>query len=423
VLSLAGCLDAPPAGNAPDDGGTLDASAPDGGELPLGIFGGGMTFCALIGDGLLWCWGLNDDGQLGDGSLVRRAVPAPVQTSAGFPLIGLLEGATSSEASCAIATDRTAVCWGDDSEGQLGNGDDGDTLFADSRVMQLVGVDAIATGGLHSCALVEGGIWCWGTDTLGQRGDGTPAGSAAHLPAQVVDETGSPLSEMSALATARDHSCAVLAGSGQVVCWGMNNHGQCGRLDEDVQPCEVAAAKVVLVDVGLPLEGASAVATGLRHSCAVVGQNVYCWGHPRCGQLGGGGSTLCGSATTTCDDEPFSPPILVEWQGATCLPIRVVAGNAHTCAMCDEGEVFCWGDGSGGALGHDSLESSSVPVQVAGLSDVVGLAAASTTTCALTLGREVYCWGRGEQGQLGDGAVGAGHQSKVPTLVTFPDRE
>src|SRR5690606_32001132 len=76
--------------------------------------------------------------------------------------------------------------------------------------------------------------------------------------------------------------------------------------------------------------------------------------------------------------------------------VESLALTAHaSCAIAGNGEVSCWGD-------RDGEESTSVPVEVEGLSGVTSLAAGSDHLCALTRGR-VQCWGEGAQGQLGNG--------------------
>lgn len=72
---------------------------------------------------------------------------------------------------------------------------------------------------------------------------------------------------------------------------------------------------------------------------------------------------------------------------------ELVAGSSHSCARLSSGPVECWGAGDRGQLGTGVLESSPVPVPVAGLDDAVQLAASQAWTCAVRRSGAVACWG------------------------------
>ncbi len=126
--------------------------------------------CARTGDGRVWCWGGNANGQLGDGTTMDHDSPAPVE---GLSRVtGLSTGSTAIHV-CARLEDGTAMCWGSNFHGQLG---DGTTTMRTSPVF-VSGLDhvvQIAAGGQHTCAIREAGnAMCWGENARGEVGDGT----------------------------------------------------------------------------------------------------------------------------------------------------------------------------------------------------------------------------------------------------------
>ena len=185
------------------------------------------------------------------------------------------------------------------------------------------------------------------------------------------------------IASGEWHSCAVVAG-GAIRCWGSNYTGELGN---GVQ----ASSSYVPVNV-TGLSGATQVAAGLDHSCALfAGGTVKCWG-------GGYGLT---------------PVDVVGVSGAT----QVASGEQHACALAAGGTVKCWGLNDYGQLGNGTTNNvfSSTPVDVSGLSGAGQLDAGSGYTCAVMAGGAVKCWGRNGAGQLGDGTT---TDSSVPVDVT-----
>jgi len=119
----------------------------------------------MTGGGLK-CWGRNWEGQIGDGSTTNRLTPTDV---VGLPsAIGTLSiGGTHS---CALTTASGALCWGANSNGEVGNGTTSTSISTPAAVTGLAsGVSVLSAGGSHSCArLSAGGIKCWGSDARGQ---------------------------------------------------------------------------------------------------------------------------------------------------------------------------------------------------------------------------------------------------------------
>ena len=141
------------------------------------IAAGERHVCARLDDAVR-CWGDNASGQLGDGTATPR--PAPVEVK-GLPgsAFGLALGSSHS---CAILTDATVACWGDNTRGQLG---DGTTASRPSPapVPGIRGVRALTARGDHTCAHLENGaVRCWGANDAGQIDSGLSRERTAPSP-------------------------------------------------------------------------------------------------------------------------------------------------------------------------------------------------------------------------------------------------
>ena len=159
-------------------------------------------------------------------SMLVFAAPAIATTATGL--------AAGNQHSCALTSSGGVECWGDNSDGQLG---DGTTTSSPTPVYvvgiggsgTLSGVVAIAASGVHACALRSGGtVDCWGGNGQGDLGDGTTTGHSTPVPVVGVGGSGT-LSGVVAIAAAGEFTsgstCAVTTG-GAVDCWGDNPQGR-----------------------------------------------------------------------------------------------------------------------------------------------------------------------------------------------------
>ncbi len=132
---------------------------------------GFTTACALRDDGTVWCWGRG--GELGNSTDTNDSnVPVQVPGLTNVEhLAGASHGGTSmSSHTCGVRTDGSAFCWGLNSDGQNGDG----TQDSERSPVEVSGIDdatAIAAGMTHACAVRPGGTECWGASQL--VGDGT----------------------------------------------------------------------------------------------------------------------------------------------------------------------------------------------------------------------------------------------------------
>lgn len=374
ALAAAGCSGdgetGPEATSAPDAATTTVPEAPS----TYVVSTGGNHTCALSPDGAALCWGENTKGQLGDGTTTDRPTAGAVGGEDALVQIS----AGSSRHSCGLTVTGRAVCWGQNTRGTIGDGTTTDRP-SPVDVVGLTGpVRTILAGGSQTCALLESGsVMCWGRNDFAQLGNGTLVDSP--VPGEVVDLPG----DVSSLSVGGGHACVVTSAGG-VVCWGLNRTGQIGNgaTNDGQAPAAVQA-----------LPGAVAtVSAGGFHTCAVTtAGGVVCWGSNEHGQLGDG--------TNQNRLEP------VPVSGLDSGVVAVSAGLFHTCALRTDGTVLCWGKNGYGEMGDGTTTQRPTPVSPSGLptAGVTQIAAGGGQTCVATADGALWCWGQNEFGQVGDG--------------------
>lgn len=271
---------------------------PPSGQSSAAIAAGGGHDLALAADGSLWAWGADSSGQLGNNLPTTAYNNLPTQvvfsTTVDSP-VHVTAVAAGYNHSLALGADGTVWTWGSNSNGQLGTTV---TLAAEGlQVPGLSGVSAIAAGGNFSLALKsDGTVWAWGDNSDGQAGNQTVALGNVSGPVQVLQQSGQPLSGITALAAGVDHALA-LDSSGHVWAWGLDsslqlgaaNTGTCGSLNNQ---CSQYPVEVLNSQSGQPLSGITAIAAGADHSAALDGSGVvWTWGANGNGQVGNGGTT------------------------------------------------------------------------------------------------------------------------------------
>jgi len=262
------------------DGTTAARAAPVvvAGLPPIARVAAGWNFSlALAGDGTLWSWGSDARGQLGQGATTSTS-PTPVRV-VSLPTMAITAIAAGGGHALALMSDGSVWAWGDNAEGQLGDGTT-TSRSASVRVVGLTSVTAIAAGTAHSLALrADGTVWAWGKNTSGQLGDGT---TAPRLIAQRV----AGLPSVTAVAAGYAHSVArAVDGS----LWGFGDSGQGQLATGPEAPLGTPSPHPTAARVG-SLAGVSDVAAGIDHTLAVTTDGrVWAFGGNEVGQLGDDG--------------------------------------------------------------------------------------------------------------------------------------
>lgn len=331
------------------------------------IASGGEHSCAATSGGDVYCWGANDQMQLGS-SGGDSAAPRKVAGVSGAMAL-----AAGDDHTCALLGGGGVVCWGANDAGQLGTGQTGAAALAGSPVSSIGGVKALAAGDRHTCAIdSDDSVYCWGDNGMSQVLDGESAAvstpvevtgilecavavAAGGLHSAMVLDNGAVLTwgqadapalgrgstafpgpgditlggfAAQSVAAGDAHTCGV-GQDGQLRCWGVGADGQLGVSGDRTQPAMVPGLAAV-----------DQVSAGGRHTCALSGNQLVCFGANDSGQLGtdaGGGTAL--------------EQVAGAWR-------EVAAGRSHTCARDASGRVDCWGANDSGQLGDGSTGGS-----------------------------------------------------------------
>ena len=235
--------------------------------------------CALARDGSIYCWGSNGSGQLGTGDLASRSTPTPILTPFGTPAVSYTNVSAGDRFTCARSTDELAYCWGLNFDGQLGNAENAGVATGNPRPLEVQGGPFAVVSAFrgHACALTDVGFAvCWGNNTTGQLGRGGSTSPGDFLPAQVSGSR-----RFAAIAAGDGHTCAVALQDATGWCWGSNANGQLGTTLGGG-----ASLSTFQVSVSGTRTFAS-IAAGVGLTCAVrpTGDG-FCWGSNEFGQLG-----------------------------------------------------------------------------------------------------------------------------------------
>jgi alpha-tubulin suppressor-like RCC1 family protein len=333
-------------------------------DLSLGDF----HSCGLQADGEVFCWGLNTQGQSGNG--------VPGGTGSNVPRV-IIGGALFSSISaggnhtCGINKDGTTMCWGNNVGGQLGVGTNQDK-FEPAPVQGghlFIQVSASTFG--HTCGLkANGEAWCWGVNADGQLGTGNLVNQ--NVPVQVGGNI-----KFTSISSGGAHTCGITVDS-SAYCWGRNDRGQVG--DGTNTP------RLIPSKVSAPLKFIQ-LAAGLAHTCALSETgDAYCWGDNVVGALGDGTTDSRSTPSLVSGAPPF---------------VSIVSGERHSCGVDEGGAVLCWGYNDSGALGDGTRDIRTSPVPLASTVTFKKLAAGAYHTCGITTSNLTYCWGSNYTFQLG----------------------
>lgn len=343
---------------------------------------GGGHSCGLTTAGTAYCWGNNfETGALGDGTTIRRV--RPVAVIGGRTFASLAAGGNTT---CGLEPTGTLLCWGDNTYGQLGNGNVGEFVTTPTVAAGGQQFDVLSMSADHVCALsAAGAAYCWGSNRRGQLGDGTF--SDRVTPVAVVGGL-----TFRAISASGDYTCGITTVS-ELYCWGQSAYW--GN-SPDLTSSPVAAP--VRVANGMTF---TSVSTGSFHVCAIVSSGEgYCWGSGNNGQLG------TGNVYET------APAAVVT--GSTLAVLT--AGATNTCATTTTAITYCWGYNGYSQVGDGTATDRHSPQAVLGGRAFSPMDLGAYHVCGVDASGVVYCWGNNGDGQLGNGSVNDVSASPVAVL-------
>lgn len=313
------------------------------------VVAGDNYSCGLQEDRSLWCWGENSHGQLGQGDYESRSEPAQVGDSLDWT-----ELTAGTHHICGIREGGSLWCWGRNDEGGLGDGST--TNRTRPTRVEEEGWTAVDAGRVHTCALDEvGGAFCWGGNSRGQLGDRTSQNRTE--PVRVFTSR-----QFRTIAAATYYTCGIDT-TGVLWCWGGSDMGH------------PIAQRDFPGRVGDDMARWSDLIAGDFHTCAIRGATpgdpgrASCWGYDAGGRVG-----------------PGSEPFQEEQNSLPGVWRQISARGGHTCGLlADEtagatadGVASCWGQG--------------VPEKLNLTSEWREIAVGSRHTCAIDSEQSLYCF-------------------------------
>lgn len=326
--------------------------------------------CGVTADSTAYCWGYGGQGQLGVGGLVGGTPrPTPVLTALKFATL-----AAGDYHTCGLTAAGAAYCWGNNVNGQLGNGNAFLRTVPDAVSGGLSFVALTANYG-RTCGLTAAGqAYCWGENSVGTLGDSSTI--ERHAPVRVVG--GHTFASISA---GFAQTCAVTPAAA-AYCWGGGFNGELGTGGQASDSAPVA------VSGGLSFTSVSA---GYGHTCGVTTTGAgYCWGDNSSEGVLGDGTAF----TIRLTPVPVAGGLVFA---------SIASGYSHTCGVTTVGAGYCWGDNVVGTLGDGSgVDPSLMPVAVVGGLVFRSVVLGSLHALGVTTGNVAYGWGWNGNGELGD---------------------
>ena len=307
------------------------------------VAGGGTHAVAVRTDGTIWAWGRNTQGECGQGSNSPSGFNTPQKVGVAT---NWAQCSAGQRHSLAVKTDGTLWGWGYSNSGQLPSG----TTNVATQIGALTDwLQSAAGGQSSSCIKTDGTLWTWGLNNNGQLGDNSTTNSSS--PVQVGALTDWAQVDMGNL------HCAAVKTNGTLWAWGRNFFGQVGdgTTTNRSSPVQIGA-----------LTTWAAVACGSYHTMAVkTDGTLWSWGRNFRGQLGDG--------TTTDTSSPVQIGALTDWKkiggGSAIANFYATSGGNLSGAVKTNGTLWTWGNNSSGQLGLGDATNRSSPVQVGSNTD------------------------------------------------------
>jgi len=362
----------------------------------------------ITSSGRIFTWGRNDNGQLGDSTTINKSIPReigynifniirnPLPASENITQVFLGYGYSS-----AITSSGRIFTWGSNWYGQLGDGTSTDILIPTEITHQfglLLGetITQVSLGYGHSAAITSSGrIFTWGNNWDGQLGDGTTDNQS--VPTEITHQfsllSGETITQVSLGYT----NSAAITSSGRIFIWGYNLYDQLGdgTIIDKSTPTEITHQFSLFSG-----ETITQVSIGSEYSSAITSSGrIFTWGRNDFGQLGDG--TTIDKSTPTEITNRFG---LLSSETIT----QVFFGSDFSSAITSEGRIFTWGYNGFGQLGYGTTTEKSTPIDITAQFSlnvgeaIIEVSLGGNHSSAITSSGRIFTWGENYYGQLGD---------------------
>lgn len=327
------------------------------GLLFTAVSAGRTHTMAIKSDATLWAWGNNSQGQLGDGTTTSKSAPVKIMDDVAAV-------SANGYHTTAIKSDGTLWTWGCNNDGQLGNGTN---TSSNTPVKIMEDVAMISADSSRTLAIkTDGSLWAWGSNAYGRLGDGTTTNRNA--PVKIMDN-------VTAVSAGGYHTMAIKT-DGTLWAWGLNSPG---RLGDGTTISRITPIKI--------MDHVTAVSAGNWHTMAIKNDGtLWAWGINSSGRLGDGTATNRSLPVKIMDDV-----------------VAASAGGEHSMAIKNDGTLWAWGGNGSGRLGDGTTINRTVPVNV--MNNVAVVSAGWDRTMAIKTDGSLWAWGGNGSSQLGDGTT------------------
>ncbi|MFO1243529.1 MAG: prepilin-type N-terminal cleavage/methylation domain-containing protein [Rickettsiales bacterium] len=354
--------------------------------------------CAIDTNGELYCWGNNFYGQTGNGTTGNGCstatgncnIPTKVGTATDWKAVDGDFGHT-----CGIRGSGELYCWGNNSGGQLGQGNTAASatpILVDGQAHNImdwakvsVDADILNSPKGRTCALRSNGeAYCWGENSNNEIGDGTT--TQRNWPTKLEGEGWTDIT------ASDDHACGIRCG--HAYCWGNGANGRLGNgsTTSATTPTEVSGGYTDWISISA--DGGSTC--GIRSN-----GRAYCWGQNGQGQLG--------------DNTLVDKNVPTEVYGNYADWVSIIAGGGLTCGIRNVDQLYCWGNNQYGAVGNStSPTDAQIPALVAGSWQEFDTGGGNGVCAIKNTDSKAYCWGRNLRYDVGDNTT---TQRNAPRLV------
>lgn len=336
----------------------------------------------LKSDGTVWTWGNNSNGQLGNGAEIKDDVPKPV-----IGLSNVSDISAYGNHTMALKSDGTVWMWGFNNYGELGDGTTVDKYYP-TKVLNLPAIKipeneyehTISISNSHALVVdVEGKVWAWGWKAFGCLGDGEEATGGKYI--ETIPIIVHDISDIKSIEAGNLFSLAIGI-DGYLWGWGMNDRSELGV---------VGGKNKYLIPQKTTFKDVKMVSSSEYHSIAIKEDGTaWTWGYNLSGQTG----------TVNINQEVTSPNRLSNFSSVD----KCCASNSMSIILTNDGYVWSCGSGYLGGGGSQIYPEyiSSQHAKALYLNNIKSIASTFKHTLALDENGVIWVWGSNSLGQLGN---------------------